>query len=186
MDYLAAGLLGVLVGAVVAAGTALLILQRAVDRDLVERRMRALLSYREILGTPPGLEPGSSGSLDPLELDQLIHNLEAVARELRLTAWIFDEPIRRELAGSLLAFEEEVWRSRQRRVRPSSIRIVDSYRQFELTLRQAASRNLREFRRWRFWPQRRARRGEGDSPSSRRPPLIDSNKSDSNRSEIDV
>jgi len=170
MGYVAVGFLGVLLGAGVTAGVVLLLLQRAVDRDLVERRLRALLSYREALGTPAGLAQGAAPrSLDPEELDQLIHNLEAVAGEFRLTAWTFDEPLRSELSRSLLAFEEEARRARGRGERPSAVRIVDAYRQLELTLRQAALGGVREFRRWRFWPEGRRRAAE-EGEARARPP----------------
>jgi len=152
MAYLLVGFLGVILGAGAAGGVGLLLLQRAADRDLVERRLRALLSYQESLGAPRSLLDGGDGGLEAAELEQLVHNLSNVAREFRLTSWLFDEGLRAELAGALIAFEEEARRARGRGSLPSTVRLADSCRQFQLTLRQAARKGVREFRRWQSWP----------------------------------
>jgi len=152
MVYLLVGFLGVILGAAAAGGVGLLLLQRAADRDLVERRLRALLSYQESLGAPRSLLEGGDGSLEPAELEQLAHNLSSVAREFRLTSWLFDDGLRAELAAALIAFEEEARRTRTRGNLPSTVRLAESCRQFQLTLRQAARKGVREYRRWRSWP----------------------------------
>src|SRR6266545_4248817 len=120
MDYVAVGFLGVLLGAGAAAGTALLLLHRMVDRDLMERRLRALVSLREAMGAPRA--PGRSPELflDPLELEQAVHDFEAAVRELRLTAWMFDERLRADLARPVRDFEEELRVSRECGRPPSS------------------------------------------------------------------
>src|SRR5262245_60029005 len=152
MGYVLVGFLGVVLGAGAAAGVGLLLLQRAADRDLVERRLRALLAYQEALGAPRSLLEGGDGDLDPAELEQLVHNLESVAREFRLTSWLFDDRLRCDLAGALIAFEEEARRTRARGPAPSTVRLAEACREFQLTLRQAARRGVGEFRRWRSWP----------------------------------
>jgi hypothetical protein len=151
MLYLAAGFLGVILGAAAAIAAAIVLLQRAVDRDLVERRLRALLEYREALGAPSWWTRGPS-SVDPAELDQLDRNLRAATREFGLTSWMFEERERSALARSFAALDEEVGRARGRGEHPSSVKIADAHRQLDLALRHAAARNLREFRRWRFLP----------------------------------
>ena len=183
MAYAFVGLLGVILGAGITLVVTLLLLQRGADRDLVERRLRALVGYREALGAEGALRAGPKALIEGAELEQLIHNLETVAEEFRLTAWIFNESARGELARPILAFEEEMRRARGRGELPSSLRILDSCRQLEVTLRQAASRSVREFRRWRFWPSARARRSEGsggDGPDAGGPgdPSIDAGLSD--------
>jgi hypothetical protein len=156
MELVLVGFLGVLLGAGITLAATLLLLQRSADRDLVERRLRALVGYREAMGAEGALRAGPKALLDGAELEQLVHNLEKVAEEFRLTAWIFNESVRGELARPILAFEEEMRRARGRGELPSALRILDSCRQLEVTLRQAASRSVREFRRWRFWPSARA------------------------------
>ena len=160
MDLLIAGLAGVVIGAAASAGTALLLLRRSADRDLIERRMKALVAYREILGRPV-----DDGALrDPAELDQAVHDVEACAREFRLTAWIFDEPLRREIARPLSAVEDEVRRSRARGERPPPVAVVAALRELDAALRRAAGRCLQEHRRWRAWPLGKAGPDEEDSP----------------------
>ena len=154
METLIAGLVGVLLGGLGAGGVALLILQRAADRDLVERRLRALISYRETLGAPQRLQGGWVGSMEPAELDQLVHNMHQVSREFRLTSWIFDEKLRLELGRALWAFEEEVHRAQGRGESPSAVRINEAYRHLDITIRRAAKSSVRQFRRWRAWPSR--------------------------------
>ena len=157
MLYVVVGFVGVLIGAAAAAATALLLLQRSADRDLVERRLRAVLGYREALGTPPW-DPDSAGNgrHDPGELEQALRNIEEVSREFRLTAWIFDEGQRSGLARAVQALEEEARRIRERGQDPSPLALADAWRLFELALRQSALQSLREYRRWRLWPWRRA------------------------------
>ncbi len=174
MDLVLAGFLGVLLGACATLAATLLLLQRSADRDLVERRLRALVGFREALGAEGALSAGPQGFIGPGELEQLVHNLETVAREFRITAWVFDEALRAELSRPILAFEEEMRRTRGRGDPPSPLRVLDSCRQLEVALRQAASRSLKEFRRWRFWPSARARPPEGrgeDSAAPGGPPL---------------
>jgi hypothetical protein len=162
MDLLIAGFIGVLIGAAASAGTALLLLRRAADRDLIERRLRALIAYREIVGAPrPDWE-----FTDPEELEQLLHDFEAFAREFRLTAWVFDEPLRMELGRSVLALEEEVRRARSRGENPSSVAIVAAHRQLDLVLRAAAARSIDEFRRWKAWPFPRPAPSDGEDAST--------------------
>jgi len=162
MELLIAGFIGVLIGAAASAGTALLLLRRAADRDLIERRLRALISYREIVGAPR-TDP-EFGESD--ELEQLLHDFEAFAREFRLTAWVFDEPLRMELGRSVLALEEEVRRARSRGEHPSAVAIVAAHRQLDVVLRAAAARSIDEFRRWKAWPFHRSAPSEDEDGST--------------------
>lgn len=95
MDLLLAGLAGVVVGAGVAAALLLHVFQRRLDRDLIERRLRACFEYREALGD---LELAfQSGSEDPGILDQAWRNVELFAREVRRTGWLFEGDTRLRL-----------------------------------------------------------------------------------------
>jgi hypothetical protein len=169
MVPVAAALIGVLVGAAAAAGTALLLLRRAADRDLVERRMRALVAYRDILGPPP-----ADGALpDPAELEQLLHDAGACAREFRLTAWIFDDPTRRQLARPLGIIEEEIRRSRARGEAPGPVAVLAALREMDGVLRKTAGRCLDEHRRWRLWPLGGDHRSEGAPEDVPPMPLVE-------------
>jgi len=150
MDPTIAALLGVIAGAAASAGTALLLLRRAADRDLLERRLRALIRYREILGPC-----GSTAALeDGAELEQVLVDMGALAREFRLTAWIFDEPLRKELGRPLTAIEEEIRRSGATGERPAAVAVLAGIRELDRALRGAAVRCLREHRRRGLWPRR--------------------------------
>ena len=59
MGYVATGFIGVLLGAAVTLVDVLLLLQKRADRDLIERRIQALLDYREWLGEPDRLLNGN-------------------------------------------------------------------------------------------------------------------------------
>jgi hypothetical protein len=147
MGYVAVALLGVLLGALAAGGTALLLLRKMVDRDLAERRLRALVALHESLG--PRRDPNAAFT-EPAELEQVVRDCEAVAREVRLIAWMFDEPVRRELGRPILDLEDEVRRSRETGAPLSPVRIVEAHRLLDLALGHAAARTLREYRSWRL------------------------------------
>ncbi len=172
MGYAVVALLGVLLGATAALGAAFLLLQRLSDRDLLERRLRVLLGYRDALGVPSELARGTKGYIEAAELDQLVHNLEAVAKEFRLTSWMFPDRLRGAIARALLAFEEEARRARMRGEKPSPVRITDAYRQLEITLRHAAHRGVDEFRRWRFWSFRSEKPFEAENSMSGFPDFL--------------
>src|SRR5262245_60855289 len=108
MDYVVVGFVGVVLGALAAGGIALLLLRRMTDRDLVERRLRTLVSLREALGAPGARGDPAAVLLGPLELEQAIHDFQSAAREFRLSAWIFDEDLRADLAGPIHDFEDEM------------------------------------------------------------------------------
>ena len=166
MPYVVAGFLGVVLGAVAAAAVGFLFFQRLTDRDLLERRLRALYRLREDLGMPPGLASGGSGVVEPDEVEQLLHNFRSASAEYRLISWVFEEPVRASLTRSLLAFEEELSRARGRAGDPSAVKLTDAYRQLDVTLRGAASRGVNEFLRWRAWPFGRAKQDAPDTESS--------------------
>ena len=153
MGYLVAGFLGVLLGAWAAAGTVFLVLRKMVDRDLAERRLRALASLHEALGPRP--DDGALSLEDPRAAEQMGRDVEAAARDFRLIAWIFDEPVRSDLAGAVEACDAEARRARNGAAGASSFRLVDARHQLDLALAQAAARTLREFRSWRFLSSRR-------------------------------
>ncbi len=172
MGYAVVALLGVLLGTASALGAAFLLLQRLSDRDLLERRLRVLLGYRDALGVPSDLALGTKGHIETAELDQLSHNLEAVAKEFRLTSWMFPDRLREAIARALLVFEEEARRARMRGEKPSPVRLTDSYRQLELTLRHAAYRGVEEFRRWRFWSFRPEKPFHTENPKGAPPAFL--------------
>jgi hypothetical protein len=162
MGYLIAGLAGVIVGAGVALFAALIVLQRRADRDLLERRMRSLLEYRERLGDPHRwLDGGSrSNGSSALEVEQLLANLDALAREFHLTAWLFDEPRRQALAEAIEEIERALRRFREVEpaagAAPSLASILGACDRFERRLRELAVKTAEEHRRFRFLPSFRS------------------------------
>ena len=102
MDYLLAGLAGVVVGASLAWLIMLYILQKRADRDLIERRMRACSEYIDCLG---GLERvcGGGGD-DPEVLEQAWWNVKSFCREFHLSGWILSPGAR----GALERVVEEL------------------------------------------------------------------------------
>ncbi|MBI4582754.1 MAG: hypothetical protein HY717_01790 [Planctomycetes bacterium] len=157
MGYLIAGLAGVMVGAGVALFAALAVLQRRADRDLLERRMRSLLEYRERLGDPRRWLNGGarSSGVPALETEQLLANLEALAREFHLTAWLFDEPRRELLAEAIEEIERAIRRYREEEPAggpPSLAAILGACDRFERRLRDLAVKTAAEHRRFRFLP----------------------------------
>lgn len=109
MDLLAAGLAGVIVGALVAAGTILHVIQRRVDRDLLERRIRACGEYLDCLGD---LDRALAGAEDDRRLlEQAWANARAFRRELLLTGWLLTPGARRVLveAAGELERAERAW-----------------------------------------------------------------------------
>jgi hypothetical protein len=108
MELLLAGLAGVAVGALVASAILLHVFQRRADRDLIERRLRACIEYRESLD---GLEKVfSTAAGDAAELEQAWHQVRAFLKELRATSWI----LRPEVRARLLPVAEAIDRERAR------------------------------------------------------------------------
>jgi hypothetical protein len=156
MGYLLAGLSGVVVGGVVLVLGVLFLFQKKADRDLIERRMRALMSYRDYLGDPERWFLGESLPA-PAEAEQLLKNVLALSREYGLTAWLFDEPLRAKL-GHYVA--EVVRTSRRCLAKAISqensqgiMPVLFASRRLERELRMAVLTTLREHRRFRFLPE---------------------------------
>ena len=95
MEYLLAGLAGVMVGAVVAAAILLLTLRRRADRDLIERRLRACCEYRDALGNLQSVFETANG--DRALVEQGWHNLAQFCREFRTTGWLLDPRVYTQL-----------------------------------------------------------------------------------------
>lgn len=159
MELLVAGLVGVVVGAAVATAIALAILERRVDRDLIERRIRALREYLDCLGD---LERAVwSGADDPRVLEQAWANAKAFSREFRLTGWVLPEPAR----GALAAIVDELQRFERSRGedgaggggRGAQV-LCELYHQVRRVVDGELAREERAFRDFRFLPRFGARR----------------------------
>lgn len=155
MGPLIAGLAGVVLGAGLTLVIVLILLQRRADRDLIERRLRALLEYRECLG---GLERWLVGNHagEPGATEQVATNLDSLAREYRLTAWLFDDPLRKEIGRGVERAERAVRRFRNNGrsdSRESLPALLAACQRLDRELRRAVARTLREHRRLRFLPQ---------------------------------
>jgi hypothetical protein len=154
MGYIVTGFVGVLLGAAVALTAVLLLLQKGVDRDLIERRLDALLDYREWLGEPDRLLNGN-GNLDSAVVAQLLANLEALARRFRRTAWLFDDPLRSELGAAVHQVERALERLHRRSGQDSAEELgglLNSCQALDSELRIAVSRTVKSHRRIRFLP----------------------------------
>ena len=72
-------------GALIASGIFLSCLQWRADRDLVERRLRAILAYRDCLGDLASALEGGAG--EPQALRQAWKNVAEFCREFHFTGW---------------------------------------------------------------------------------------------------
>ncbi|MBI4606069.1 MAG: hypothetical protein HY721_29230 [Planctomycetes bacterium] len=165
MDLLLAGLAGVAVGALVATAILLHSFQRRADRDLIERRLRACLEYRECLGDLEKAFEGAGG--DPQVVEQAWHSVAAFCREFRVTGWV----LRPEVHARLAPVVEGLERERGRRATngaggaagegspagPSGGRaaqvLCDAFHEVDAVLRREVEAQLREHRRLRFLPE---------------------------------
>ena len=153
MDYLYAGLAGVVVGAFLASVIVLYLVQKRVDRDLIERRLRACLEYREFLG---GLEEKiSAESDDPAVLDQAWWGVRDFCREFRLTSWLLEPTVRRRLEMVVEELETELALHEQNghggSGRAAQL-LCGKYHQLNRLLTRETDRQSREFQRFRFLP----------------------------------
>ena len=153
MDYLYAGLAGVVVGAFLATVIALYLIQKRVDRDLIERRLRACLEYREFLGALE--ERIAADTADPETLEQAWWGVRDFCREVRLTSWLLEPPVRRRLELVVEELEAELARH-ERNGHGGSGRaaqvLCEKYHQLNRLLARETDRQAREFERFRFLP----------------------------------
>jgi hypothetical protein len=166
MGYAIAALCGAALGAAAALLAALYLLQKLADRDLIERRMRALLQYRESLGDPERQLAGN-GAAAPAAAEQFLRNIDELAREVRLTAWLFDDPLRAEIGRAVDDLERAARRCRGGAPpggAPALMPVIAASCRLDSELRAAAARTLREHRRFRFLPRLRA--GESGEPGA--------------------
>ncbi len=154
MDYLYAGLAGVVVGAFLATVIVLYLVQKRVDRDLIERRLRACLEYRELVGALEGTLARESD--DPAVVDQAWWGVRDLCREFRLTSWLLEPSVRRRLALVVAELEEEL-AGHERNGHGGSGRaaqmLCGKYHQLDRLLARETERQSREFHRFRFLPR---------------------------------
>ncbi len=154
MDYLYAGLAGVVVGAFLATVTVLYLVQKRVDRDLIERRLRACLEYREFLGALE--EKLVSESDDPAVLEQTWWGVRDFCREFRLTSWLLEPRVRSRLELVVEELEEELARHERNGHGGSGSAaqmLCGTYHQLDRLLTRETDRQSREFQRFRFLPR---------------------------------
>ncbi len=154
MDYLYAGLAGVVVGAFLATVIVLYLVQKRVDRDLIERRLRVCLEYRELVGALEETLARESG--DPAVVDQAWWGVRDLCREFRLTSWLLEPPVRRRLALVVEELEEELAgheRNGQGGRGRAAQMLCGKYHQLDRLLTRETERQSREFQRFRFLPR---------------------------------
>jgi hypothetical protein len=155
MWYCISGLAGVLLGATIASVLCLHLLQRRADRDLIERRLRSILGYRECLGD---LEGVLDGAADPLIIEQAWKNIALFCREFRLSGWLLAPEDREPLGRIAGELERESRRARRNGSENGSAgaalaRLAQRREELERLLRRAAERQIAEHRRFRFLPE---------------------------------
>ena len=161
MTLLLAGLVGVVVGALVATVIILYVFQKRTDRDLIERRLRACCEYRECLG---GLESAfSNANGEAAVLEQAWHNVAAFCREFRTTGWLLEPEVYDRLEALVAELEHE---SRAQRAdgggsggRVAQL-LCEKQREVDAILRREIAALLREHRRQRHLPESGAGRSE--------------------------
>lgn len=151
MDLVIATLVGVVVGAVLASLLALYLVQKRVDRDLIERRLRAYRQYQEWIGDVTRVF--DSGTTDERVLEQAWWNVESFCREFRLTAWLLEPAVQRELEGVVCELESELERARQNGGGSgrSAQLLTEKYHTLDRLFRRQTKSLAREFRRFRFF-----------------------------------
>lgn len=159
MGYFLCGLAGVLVGALVASAIFLYLLQRRADRDLIERRLKAILTYRDCIGDLVTVLEEYRAE-DPKVLRQVWKNVASFCREFRLTGWYLAVSDREPLAKMVGDLEREL---RAYHINGNSVsipRLREHSVEVERILEKAAKRQLSEYRKFRFLPI--ARSGKED------------------------
>ncbi len=149
MEFALVALAGVIVGAAIAMVISSSVYRRRGDRDIVERRLRACAEYRECLGDLDRELRRAPG--DPAVLAQAWRQMDAFCREYRISHWLFDERIRREL-GAIVA---EVERERERSANDADANVgrlsqvlCELYCRLDRVLRREADRQARAFVRY--------------------------------------
>ena len=166
MDLLVAGLVGVLVGAVAATGSVLLVLRRQGDRDLIERRLRACSRYRDCLGDLTRVLDGRGE--DSAVLEQAWKNVADFCHEYRLSSWLFENGQRQSLDTVVEELEvaEALYRSNGFHPGGGTTTILtEKYREVDLLLGRELQRQSREFHSFRLLRRKPSRTG-GDGTLS--------------------
>ena len=164
MEYLYTGLAGVLVGAFLATVIVLWLIQKRTDRDLIERRLRACLEYREFLGALEEKLHKDSG--DPQVLDQAWWEVRGFCREFHLTSWVLEREVRERLTRLVAELEAESARYDQNGHGGSGRAaqfICAKYHEVDRVLQGETQRQVREFQRFRFFPAPGRREGFSES-----------------------
>ena len=148
MDLVAAALAGVVIGALIASAILTRVHKRRVDRDWLERQIRACMEYRECLGDIEGAFDAADG--DQAVLEQAWTNVASFLREYRRTGWLFEPAMRSSLSAIVQSLEEEKKRwqlngagSGQRAAQFLS----EKCRELDRILLREVERAVREFRR---------------------------------------
>ena len=154
MSLLFAGLAGVVIGALIASCIFLYVYQKRVDRDLVERRLRACFEYRECLGDLESVFETAGG--EAKVLDQAWHNVAAFCREFRRTGWLFGPDAHAHLARVVEALERE---GRAHNANGSATGgraaqlLCEKCREVDAILRHEIAEQVSEHRKQRFLPK---------------------------------
>lgn len=154
MWTLVAGFVGVAIGAALATLIVLWVLEKRVDRDLIERRIRALTEYLDCLGD---LERAVlSGLEDPEVVEQAWQNAKAFSREFRLSGWILEPRAKETLAGiveELRRFDANRLDGGARSYGREAQLLCELYHQVRRVIDAELAREERAFRSFRFLPR---------------------------------
>jgi hypothetical protein len=151
MELLLAGLVGVVVGAILAVTIVLYAFQRRADRDLIERRVRVCAEYLDCLGDIESVF--EDPDVDPAVLEQAWVNFRAFCREFHLSGWVLSPAVQRAL-GAIVADIERFDRSCRSNGAGGGGRAVQTlcerYHQVVRIVEADRAAAQRDFRRFRF------------------------------------
>ena len=175
MNLLIAALLGVVVGMVAATSLILYLLQKRVDRDLIERRIRAYEEYSECLRALVDLVDAGAGQTEndgERVVDLAWWGVRNFCREFRLSGWILDAASREHLARVVADLEanrcayEENGTSRAR----TAHYLAETYHKLDRYFARQKAAQAAEFHRFSYLLSRMRRERTETSPTTDEPP----------------
>ncbi|MCH2376011.1 MAG: hypothetical protein MK538_17635 [Planctomycetes bacterium] len=159
MNLLIAALLGVVVGMIMSTVLILFLIQKRVDRDLIERRVRAYEEYSECLRGLVELLDSADDSPGGVErvVDQAWWGVRNFCREFRLSGWVLDGPAREHLERVVVELEAERCKYEESDMGPARAAhfLSERHRQLERFLDRRKAVQVEAFRRFRYFPSPR-------------------------------
>ena len=159
MNLVIAALFGVVVGMITATLLILFLIQKRVDRDLIERRVRAYEEYSECLRGLVELLDSADDSPGEAErvVDQAWWGIRNFCREFRLSGWILDGPARDHLERVVVELESQRCKYEESGMSPARAAhfLSERHRQLERFLDRRKAAQVEAFRRFRYFPSPR-------------------------------